>query len=774
MEKKQLLPFDKPIAEHFREHGWFKTEKLLSSWYMLSNENISVLIDTVKPKIVNIFVYGRYGTLRALLYDTGWSSAMSDWLFGIVPMYQKDGSYYLPLKYGSVVTEPDAVEFDSANNGLTMKKIPFFPSDRKGAPISSALAVTGHDEEDKEKRLARGNTEIRAEWDIHLLDHAIEMTVNYSDSVDHQRLLTFWHPMFTHCSCGQSAPAEPVVYSKNAKLSAPGNVRLTDEHGRMPQIRIDSPSSQIDIHPRREETLRGAYRLPIEVLGDQLLRTRINMEPNDVTLEVNPHIDADTEQRITVFAADKPSLHIGGEDARVRFEQVKKDIWTGSVNLPDGEHVLMAKTPKGHSDRRIFAHGDPREKMKKVGETYLKLQYKEGPLAGLFPYVYYVDTLEPILEWWGVHEGTCGSYAIRLCWLLSALYELYDDPRFSDALFAKLSAHYGTCHVFEDGSVMPPPDLQPDGTLVPGSEEWPRPCNQFEAVIAYTMAYRTFKRHNETDRALACLEWAAGYAKAITHMQRADGGLHERYRFGTFEPCSDKVFPTPMSLGLTEYIQALEAEGVHFLGMTPDRVRRIITDQINYARALPESDFKMLAGSEASGNSSAWFVNFSQGRMLSRYAYPEDVRNDDKLAIDAAKLSVYLCAFYPDFPQFYMIQACIDVAQVECCNLEEMMASGWKVCGVPLMSKGDMDDFNQANMGLSLLRHCEEDIGLLPARHALASRLSTAILDNGAICECEVDVPGYRFRKTEFTMADVNAATLGLTLFHYATDVPMV
>ena len=773
--QKPLLPFDKPIAEHFRENGWFKTGKLLSSWYMLSNKNISVLIDTVKPKIVNIFVYGKYGTLRALLYDTGWSAAMSDWLFGIVPVYQKSGEYYMPIQYGAVVTESDNVEFDSDNNSLIMKGLRFFPSDRKGDPVSSAIDVVGYDEEEKEKRLAGGATEIRADWGIRLLENAIEMSVSYSDSVESQRLVTFWHPIFTHSICGQNGRAESIEYAKNAILNGKDEVKLTDEQGRMPQITISSAESRISIQPRSEKTLRGAYRLPVEIFGDQILKTRITIEPNDVTLEVNPHIDADTEQRITVFADDKPVLHISGEDAQVQFEQVNEGIWTGKVNLPDGEHFLLAKTCRGQSSRRIFAHGDPRNKMKKVGETYLKLQYKEGPLKDLFPYVYYVGTLEPITEWWGANEGTCGSYAIRLCSLLAALYELFNDRRFSDSLFKKLSAHYEKCHKFKDGSVMPPPDLQPDGTLVPGSEEWPRPWNQFEAVKAYTLAYHTFKRHNEEDRAIKCLEWAAGYAKTIINMQRPNGSLHERYRFGTFEPCIDKVFLTPMSLGLTEYIKALDVEGVSFLGMTPDRVRQIITDQVDYARSLPESDFKMLAGGEASGNSPSWFTLFSTGRMLSRYAYPEDVRDDDRLAMDAAKLSIYLCAFYPDYPQFYMIQACIDVASHVCCSLGEMVAADWKkMCGVSLMSKGDMDDYNQALIGAALLRHGKEDIGLLPIRYALASRLSTAILDNGEVCECEVDVPGYRFRKTEFTMADVNAATLGETLFQYATDIPIV
>ncbi|MFH1006172.1 MAG: hypothetical protein V1800_01555, partial [Candidatus Latescibacterota bacterium] len=229
MKNKPVLPFGKPIAEHFREAGWFRTEKLLSSWYMLSNDHISVLIDTVKPKIVNVFVHGRYGTLRALLYDTGWSSAMSDWLFGIVPVYEKDGVPFLPLKYGSVVTEPDAVAFDPADNRLTMKGIQFFPSDRKGAPIDSALSVSGYDEDDKEKRLALGSTGIFADWSIHLLDDGVQMSVAYSDEVDHSRLVTFWHPMFTHASCGGGAPPEPIIYSNNTSRTAGGNLILTDD-----------------------------------------------------------------------------------------------------------------------------------------------------------------------------------------------------------------------------------------------------------------------------------------------------------------------------------------------------------------------------------------------------------------------------------------------------------------------------------------------------------------------------------------------------------------
>ena len=89
MAYEPLIPEEEPIAEYFKERGWFKTEKLLDSWFMLSNHSISVLVDTVKPRIVNIFTHGRYGTLRALLYDSGWNAAMSNWLFGILPCYRR-------------------------------------------------------------------------------------------------------------------------------------------------------------------------------------------------------------------------------------------------------------------------------------------------------------------------------------------------------------------------------------------------------------------------------------------------------------------------------------------------------------------------------------------------------------------------------------------------------------------------------------------------------------------------------------------------------------
>jgi hypothetical protein len=293
--------------------------------------------------------------------------------------------------------------------------------------------------------------------------------------------------------------------------------------------------------------------------------------------------------------------------------------------------------------------------------------------------------------------------------------------------------------------------------------------------MAYTMGYRTLKKHGDAGRAVKCLEWAAAYAKGIINMQRPDGGLHERYRFGTFTPCSPAVFPTPMALGLTEYIRALEEEKVSFIGVTPDRLRKVIVDQIRYARSLPsDKSIKMLAGSEAGANSSNWFICFSEGRMLTRYALPDDLRDDEKLAMDAAKLSTYLCAFYPEAPQFYLIQACNCVAQNISVPLVDRIGENVTCDGVPLMSKGDMDDFQQASMGLALLRHCNDDVGLILARYALAARLSTSILESGAVCECEIDVPGYYFKQTEYTFADVNAATLGVALFQYVTGTAMI
>lgn len=765
MSTAPLLPFNKPVAEYFKTQGWFETEKLLSTWYMLSNEHMSVLIDTAKPKIVNIFTYGRYGTLRALLYDTGWDNAVSNWLFGITPSYQHKDVFYLPLKYGPKITEPDAVEFDPANNTLIMRGLHFFPVSSPVDPLlwSSVSSIPD----------AGVDSTVSGDWKISLAKDGLELSVQYHGEVENTRLLTWWHPIFTHCVRNKDMSQEAIIYAANTDIQAESRLAFIDQVGRIPRLVISSSGARIVGHPRSEKALRGAYRLPVSIGMGKDQKTFFCIEPNAVTLEVNPHIDAGIDQPVIIFADTQPVLTIDGRQSAVPLQEIEKGKWAGQIQLGDGEHMLIARTAAAESQRRIFAHGDVKQKMAAVGEAYLKLQYKNGPLAGLFPYVYIAQTLQPVWKWWGANEGTCNSYAIRITWLLSALYELYHDNRYADALFKKLSSHYDKCHKYEDGSVMPPSDLQPDGTPVPGGEQWPRPMNQFEAVFACTMAYYVFKSHGAKDRALQCLKWAAGYAKAIENMQRSDGALYERYTFGTFSPASQKVFPTPSALGLIEYIRALEKEEIHYLGMTPSRLKKIITRQIDYARSLPQADFKMLSGSEAHGNSSACFVAFSMGRLLTRYVYPKDADNDDKLALDAAKLATYLCAFYPEYPQFYMIQGGTAVAMNIACPLYARMDKAEPNAGVDLMSKGDMDDFQEASLGLALLRHRQDEIGLLLARYPLASRLSTAILPGGAVCECEVDVPGYRFQQTEYSVADTNAATLGLTLYHYVTGIPM-
>ncbi len=768
MASKALFPFEESVHDFFKSRGWFNTEKLLSSWYMLSNDHVSVLIDTVKPKIVNIFVHGRYGTLRALLYDANWEVAFSNWLFGILPTYQRAGIHYFPLKFGARISEPDAVEFDPLAKRVTMKGLRFFTGHVNTDPIESAISVDGY-EQGRGKIDYKEDTTTRADWIIQLNDDGIEMGMTWPHGTENPRWLTFWHPLFTHVDSGQA-----IDYKGNTVIKIKDVVTFVDDQGRMPKLAIDSNGSEIRVYPRSEDSLRGAYRLPVEITPSATGTMRIRLTPNPVTLDINPYINADIPQPVTVFAGERPILGIDGKAMTAEVAETRKGIWTGKITVSDGEHFITAGTSRGSTLRRVFAHGDIREKMRKVGEAYLKLQYKDGPLEGLFPYCYLVDTLEPVFRWWGANEGTCMSYAIRIVWLLAGLYEYLGDDRYKEAMFKKLQAHYDKCHIFEDGSVMPPCDLQPDGSLVPGSEEWPRPWNQFEAVMAYTMAYRVFTRHGEKKRAMKCLEWAAGYAKTLINMQRPDGGLHERYRFGTFTPCHENVFPMPQSLGLTEYIQVSEEENVNFLGMTPQRLRKFIADQLRYARSLPPHDLKMLSGAEASGNSSAWFVGFSAGRMLTRYVAPEDIRADDKISVDCAKLSVYLSAFYPDYPHFYMIQGAVSVAQAIAVSLSARTGDTITEWGPRLMGKGDMDDFQAAFMGLALLRHRNDDIGLLLIRYAFAGRLATAILDTGAVCECEIDVPGYRFKQTEYTMADVDAATIGVALFHYATDIPMI
>jgi hypothetical protein len=264
-------------------------------------------------------------------------------------------------------------------------------------------------------------------------------------------------------------------------------------------------------------------------------------------------------------------------------------------------------------------------------------------------------------------------------------------------------------------------------------------------------AYQVFQTRGDSQRADQCLEWACRFAKTIVGMQRPDGGVHERYRFGTFEQCNPRVFKTPTGSALLDLADVMDGRSLRFVGLGPEELRRIVRRQIDYARSLPTPSLKMLSGSEAQPNSAAWFVAFACGRLLTRRAYPEDVRDDDRLAIEGAKLAVYSTALYPDLAEFYMIPADTSV--------------GFR----GLMGKGSMDDYQTAGLGLSLFRFSSEPLGLLMARYALGARLTTCVFDNGAVCANETSVPGYAEKNTSVSYAPTETATIGFTGFQYAT-----
>jgi len=750
-KSRQLIPLRDTVGGFFKKRGWFRTERLLTNWYMLANDDIAVLIDTVKPKIVNLFVHGRYGTLRALLYDTGWNAAMSNWVYGIVPCCRRDGRTLLPLRFGAKITEPESVEFDPIHRRLVLKGLRFFATARPGDVVSSAIQVTGLaaipqvDDEPQDQA-------IRADWTIQLADRGLDVSVNFTGPAESPTLLSFWYPLFTH------AGNDPIDCQANQPIDAKSKVSLTDDHGRLPRLEIKCDSRPITLHPRSESSLRGACRLAVET-GPTL---SIRLKPNDVTLDVNPHLNANRNEKLTVLADDQPTLEIDGADVDAKFIPRGKGCWRGVVKLADGEHHLVARTDKGQSARRIFAHGDPRKKLKPTAKAYLKLQYKNGPLAGLFPYVCHADSLKPIHRWRGADLGASPSRGIRVAWFLTALCELLDDKKLIEALWRHLNAHLAACRRFDDGSAAPPPNLQPDGTPVASREEALDPSSLFETVTACTIAYRLYKRHDQPERARQCLEWAAAFAKTIANIQQPDGSFRRQCPSGTPTPCDDQPPAAPTPLCLLEYIRVLEQETTHVLDMTPDPLRRIIADHIANADT-------------PTANDSNAFAALATQQLLSQLLNPNNNKPADaKAAIDAAKLSTYLCPFYPDRPQFYMTQANVEISQSHAAPLAAQQTDKPQTAGVTLMGKPNPADLNQTVMALALLRYRDDQVGLLLARHALASRLSTAILPSGAFCPCEIDVPGYAFKQTDYTITDANAAATALALLQLATDEPIL
>lgn len=125
---------------------FMKTENLLNAWYVLSNKNVTVLVDATKPRILKIWTHGIFGTLQNIIYDVK-PEEQSLGMWGLIPQYVKEGRSFLPFRVGEggfSIPEKDKIFFKPGKNRIIFKSIPTWDeSGTDGEPIDFSVSLDG-------------------------------------------------------------------------------------------------------------------------------------------------------------------------------------------------------------------------------------------------------------------------------------------------------------------------------------------------------------------------------------------------------------------------------------------------------------------------------------------------------------------------------------------------------------------------------------------------------------------------------------------------------
>jgi len=198
----------------------------------------------------------------------------------------------------------------------------------------------------------------------------------------------------------------------------------------------------------------------------------------------------------------------------------------------------------------------------------------------------------------------------------------------------------------------------------------------------------------------------------------------------------------------------MDEEGVTVIGS--ERLRKCCRDQISYLNQQPSSRFLTLAESEAMPSSLSWLACLCEGFIMRLINSSED-KGARLRAEQSFKLAMMMSHCYIDKPLYYLAEA----------------------CAIPPLPPGKMSmfDYQTTHLGLAVKKYLGGglgDIGEVVAEYSWGDRLGDMILENGAICNWEIDVPGYYYRKLDISTPDCEAASHGLMSYRYVTGEVLI
>lgn len=735
MMRKSTNPVNKLDFLPKDDLSWFlRAQKLMEAWYVLSNEDISVVLDSVKPRILQVFAHGRFGRLQQLIYDTNGHKRYAG-LWGIVPAYYLEGKRFLPFIHDDRNYEdnrPEAIDFDEQGNRIRLSGIRCFSEN--------------------------GEESKGIDLEVSLEGNRVRVSVSYPQEVERGEISSVWYPFYTDYYGEAKEGKRDIDYftdgyndgyydhpGRHFDRIVGGELNLVDRFGRLPGLRIKSENGLCRLISQCDPQRGNAFRLQVfvETKGDD--EVTFELLPNPVIVKVNPLVAAGKQVTIEVLSEEKPEVLLDGRKVQVKGDRGQ---FLAEAKAKEGKHTVEARTSLGKSLGYFWALGDPIPKLLKMGQAATRLPWKKPPLENIVPYFYYLDGPEPALR---VGMSYC-SHSLRVFPIMVAASLISEYRKYVDRAFQCLEALAGKAHQFENGDLLLAIILDKEGKPARQYLNGCRPSDLGIMVRAFLYTYRGFKHFGDEEKAGKCLNYALRYASTLLRMQEEDGGFFPRYKYPTLEPTPDgepKGTVNNWAVQIWELADILKQKG------RPEAriLREIVLKHIDYL-LNKRNLLRVTGGGEDQANNMDSLATAAT-YLTMKYLSTRDEQYR-RYAEDAFKMAACRTTIYIDQPQNYFFAT--HPGEAHYSNQPD-----------GLLCKGGMHDLTLGEAGLFLKKYLGFEFGGAVASCGFADRLADSVLDNGAMYGAIIDVPNYHYRR-EDGAETLNYGAVGGYGYHYVAQ----
>jgi hypothetical protein len=702
---------------------YMHTQKLLESGFLLANENISVNIDTVKPRILGIYAYNKFGRLHQLVYDTDFMEQFKG-QWGIIPQYHENGQLCLPFLHDNYLRgkdtynsyKPSKVVFDAENNLLKLEGIRMYDENNKE-----------HDSID---------------FYVQLVNDTILLKVKFPQDVDKKRIHLPWYPLYDKYITGDGEEHFIEYYNYGFegeyfpyfKKDIGKALTLKDHHSGQAGLRIEARNGSIELVSATEPALGHILKLSTDVeCADDMMEIDIHLLKNPITVSCNPYYSVNDDIKLDIEFEKEAAPDNFDCDYPISDGQ----ICVGK-GCEKGEHNVTLRYKDYILKNKFYVVENPENKILKMADACRSFLWKEGKMKGIVPQGFDLETLEarPLSNFYYISHG------MRIVPVLNAAALLKEDISYTEEAYNIIKRVIEISHKGEDGSIFTPICFDGDGKAA--STNGSRPSDQGIIIKGLLYCAESFQYFGKGDSAVECLKKAYGYFETLKKMQCEDGSFWSAYHYPSAEPnlsCGEykgTVNTWCMQLwNLAQLMRKLEIgkEDKYIqVNEIMSFIERFVDSQIKKSPSIME----ICGGGEDPANFGD-ALNTVATYFAMKYMLSGDERYKEYARQALYKAWLTSC-FYVDMPEYFSLYGFSELGQFYN-QPNGLMSFG----GMHCLTIIESNMFCYTNLGI--------EMGLDVARYVYTDRLATFVKDNGGIYAAVFKSPNYFHREERYSEA---------------------